>query len=140
VIEALLKYADKLEDLVKEAAIIFSFAPEKDLAESAVQETLSQAGAKEVIREFHDLLQQHELLNLETYKKVVGEVKAATGYKGQQLFHPIRVALTGRNSGVELDRLIPILEQAEPLELPVKIVPAKERAAVILDYLSSNAA
>lgn len=138
VIEALLKYANKLEDLVKEADLIFTFAPEKDLAESAVQKTLSQAGAGEVIRKFHDLIQRHEVLNLETYKKIVGEVKKATGHKGQRLFHPIRVALTGRSSGVELDRLIPILEKAGQLDLPVKIVPARERAAIVHDHLRNQ--
>jgi glutamyl-tRNA synthetase/nondiscriminating glutamyl-tRNA synthetase len=138
VIEALLKYANKIEDLVTEADLIFAFAPEKDLAEAAVQETLSQEGAGEVIRKFHDLVQQHEALNLETYKEIVSAVKAATGHKGQQLFHPIRVALTGRSSGIELNRLIPILEKAALLEFPTKIVPAKERVTIIHDYIRNQ--
>ena len=35
--------------------------------------------------------------------RVANEVKARTGQKGKQLFHPIRVALTGRAEGPELD-------------------------------------
>lgn len=140
VIEALLKYVNKLEDLVKEADLIFTFEPERDLAEPAVEEALSQAGAGVVIREFHDLIQKHERLDLETYKKIVGEIKKTTGHKGQHLFHPIRVALTGRSSGFELDRLIPILEKGERLDLPVRILPARERAALVLDYLDSEPA
>ena len=131
VIEALLKYVNKLEDLVKEADLIFIFEPDQDLAEPVVQETLAQAGAGEVIREFHNLVQPHEMLDLNTYKKIVSDVKKATGHKGQHLFHPIRVALTGRSSGFELDRLIPILEKGGQLELPVKILSARERVALV---------
>ena len=135
VIEALLKYVNKLEDLVTEADLLFVFEPDKDLTDPAVQETLSQAGAGQVIREFHNRVQQVEVLNLDAYKKIVNEVKQATGHKGQHLFHPVRVALTGRNSGFELDRLIPILEKGQQLDLPVKILAARERSALVLNHL-----
>ncbi|MDA2934905.1 glutamate--tRNA ligase [Acidobacteria bacterium AH-259-D05] len=135
IIEAVFKYVNKLEDLVKEADLIFTFEPEKSLSEPSVQKTLSQAGAPQVIREFHNLVQQHRLLDLETYRKVVAQVKESTGQKGKHLFHPIRVALTARSSGFELDRLIPILQEGEQLDLPVKILPAKVRVRLLLDHL-----
>ncbi len=131
VIEALLKYVNKLEDLVEEAELIFVFDPDQDLAEAAVQETLAETSAGEVIREFHERIQTREELDLESYKTIVSEVKKATGHKGQQLFHPIRVALTGRSSGFELDRLIPILEKGGRLDLPVTILSAKQRTAAV---------
>jgi len=36
-------------------------------------------------------------------------VKAATGRKGRELFHPLRLALTGRDSGPELGLLLPLI-------------------------------
>ena len=140
VIEALLKYVNKVEDLVKEADLIFIFDPDRDLAEPAVQETLAEASAGEVIREFHKRVQMREGLDLESYKAIVSEVKKVTGHKGQQLFHPIRVALTGRSSGFELDRLIPILEKGDQLDLPVRIRSAKERTAAVHARIMDNTA
>jgi len=39
-------------------------------------------------------------------------VKAATGRKGRELFHPLRLALTGRESGPELAHLLPLIGAA----------------------------
>ena len=36
-------------------------------------------------------------------------VKAATGRKGRELFHPLRLALTGRENGPELKNLLPLM-------------------------------
>ncbi|MEE8348793.1 MAG: glutamate--tRNA ligase [Acidobacteriota bacterium] len=135
VIEALMKYVNKLEDFVTEADLIFNFDPEGNLTDTAVQEALSTTGAGDVIREFHNLLQRHEELDLVAYKKIIGEVKEITGHKGKHLFHPIRVALTGRSSGFELDRLIPILGKGAHLNLPVTILSARERSARVLDHI-----
>ena len=42
-------------------------------------------------------------------------VKAATGRKGKALFHPLRLALTGRENGPELARLLPLIGRARAL-------------------------
>jgi glutamyl-tRNA synthetase len=39
-------------------------------------------------------------------------VKAATGAKGRALFHPLRLALTGRENGPELRALLPLIGRA----------------------------
>ena len=36
-------------------------------------------------------------------------VKTATGRKGRELFHPLRLALTGRETGPELANLLPLI-------------------------------
>ncbi len=63
-------------------------------------------------------------------------VKQETGQKGKNLFHPIRVGITGRASGPELDRLIPILEKGSKLSLPVRVVGVKERVNRVAGLLS----
>jgi glutamyl-tRNA synthetase len=36
-------------------------------------------------------------------------LSAATGAKGRALFHPLRLALTGRETGPELKALLPLI-------------------------------
>jgi glutamyl-tRNA synthetase len=42
----------------------------------------------------------------EPWRALTEEVKAATGKKGRELFHPLRLALTGRESGPEMAGLV----------------------------------
>jgi glutamyl-tRNA synthetase len=42
----------------------------------------------------------------EPWRTLTDEVKAATGKRGRELFHPLRVALTGRESGPEMAGLV----------------------------------
>jgi nondiscriminating glutamyl-tRNA synthetase len=66
-------------------------------------------------------------LTPEQFKKIVNEVKAETGAKGKELFHPIRVAVTGSHSGPEFDKLVPILEQGSHFALPKHVLSVRER-------------
>jgi len=63
----------------------------------------------------------------ERFKQIVNEVKAETGAKGKELFHPIRIVITGSHSGPEFDKLIPILEEGSHLPLPKHVLSVKER-------------
>ncbi|HEY1721441.1 MAG TPA: glutamate--tRNA ligase [Magnetospirillaceae bacterium] len=45
----------------------------------------------------------------ETWRAWTKEVGAATGRKGRELFHPLRLALTGRGDGPELAALLPLI-------------------------------
>ena len=51
----------------------------------------------------------------ETWSAWTTAVREATGVKGRQLFHPLRLALTGRDAGPELRALLPLIgrERAE---------------------------
>jgi glutamyl-tRNA synthetase len=40
-------------------------------------------------------------------------LKATTGRKGRALFHPLRVALTGREAGPEMKTLLPLIGESE---------------------------
>ena len=44
--------------------------------------------------------------NEETWRTLTTELKASTGRKGRDLFHPLRLALTGRDSGPEMAGLL----------------------------------
>lgn len=51
-----------------------------------------------------------------TWKIWTDAVKAATGAKGKALFHPLRLALTGRESGPELKALLPLIGRERTLK------------------------
>jgi glutamyl-tRNA synthetase/nondiscriminating glutamyl-tRNA synthetase len=68
-------------------------------------------------------------LTPERFKQLVNEVKAETGAKGKELFHPIRIVITGSHSGPDFDRLIPILEEGSHLALPKPVLSTRQRVA-----------
>jgi glutamyl-tRNA synthetase len=45
----------------------------------------------------------------ETWAQWTGAVKAATGAKGRDLFHPLRLALTAQGSGPDMKHLLPLI-------------------------------
>src|SRR5438876_11488544 len=70
-------------------------------------------------------------LDREKFRAVANQVKAKTGQKAKALFHPIRIVLTGRAEGPELDLAIPAIDLGA--ELPAgagipKILGCRERA------------
>jgi glutamyl-tRNA synthetase len=46
---------------------------------------------------------------IDTWSQWTNAVKEATGAKGKGLFHPLRLALTGRENGPELKNLLPLM-------------------------------
>ncbi len=57
----------------------------------------------------------------------MNEIKAETGVKGKDLFHPVRIAITGSHSGPEFDKLIPLIEEGSRLDLPTHVPSIRER-------------
>ncbi len=51
-----------------------------------------------------------------TWGAWTGALKALTGRKGKALFHPLRMALTGRDAGPELAALLPLVGRARALD------------------------
>jgi glutamyl-tRNA synthetase len=48
-----------------------------------------------------------------TWDVWIAALKAATGRKGRALFHPLRLALTGREDGPELKALLPLIGRSK---------------------------
>ncbi len=61
------------------------------------------------------------------FKELMNEVKTETGVKGKDLFHPVRIILTGAHSGPEFDKLIPLFEDGSRLDLPTHVMSVRER-------------
>jgi glutamyl-tRNA synthetase len=52
----------------------------------------------------------------ETWKAWTATLKAETGRTGKALFLPLRLALTGREHGPEMARLLPLIGREKALE------------------------
>jgi len=73
-----------------------------------------------VLAEFAGRVRAHQgVVTAEAFKNWMNEIKTATGVKGPELFHPVRIALTGSHSGLALDKLLPLMEEGAALGLPV---------------------
>jgi glutamyl-tRNA synthetase/nondiscriminating glutamyl-tRNA synthetase len=131
VIDLVKTHVDHLDQLPNETGIIYGFeaSPHIDLT---VRELLRKPEGQAVAGEFVRLAAERDVLTAEAYREIVGQVKAATHQKGRNLFHPIRVALTGRDSGPEMEKLIPLYEEGSRLNLPRKVMSSRERLRAIL--------
>jgi hypothetical protein len=68
-------------------------------------------------------------------------VRARTGLKGRDLFHPIRVALTARANGPELDLVVPAIERGAEVPASAGLPPilgCRERAAAFAGILEQT--
>jgi glutamyl-tRNA synthetase/nondiscriminating glutamyl-tRNA synthetase len=93
---------------------VLAFSVEKP---TDIRETLEDPGAIDLIRRFAAELEGKDQFTFEDYRVMVGRLKDVTKRKGRQLFHPLRAALTGKSSGPELDKLIPLIETAARLRI-----------------------
>ncbi len=129
-----LLYADRLprmSDLPREAAALFDFTPENSLADPDVSQALHDPKSRGVIEALSRRLGQ-EPLTAPRFQALADEVRRETGAKGRDLYHPIRIALTGAASGPEMVKLLPVIEEGSRLPLPKGIVSCGGRARALL--------
>ena len=128
VVALLAPSVNKLDELPARASLIFDYnaCDAKRAPDNA--EVLAAPKTAEVIAAFAGQVEAApEPLTPERFKAIMNEVKAATGAKGKDLFHPVRIALTGSHSGPEFDKLVPILEEGAQLQLPKHVMGVRER-------------
>lgn len=128
VVALLAPSVDKLEQLPERAALIFRYDAAAAISAPENVEVLAAPKTVAVLAAFAELIQSDASpITSERFKAVMNEVKAKTGAKGKDLFHPVRVALTGSHSGPEFDKLIPIFEEGSTLDLPQHVMSVRER-------------
>jgi nondiscriminating glutamyl-tRNA synthetase len=59
--------------------------------------------------------------------EITKKIRQETGIKGKGLYHPIRLALTGKESGIELSDFIPIIEEGSTINITPRIKNMKAR-------------
>ena len=84
---------------------------------------LAADSARTVLSELAGRVRAHHgSVSGEVFKAWMNEIKAATGVKGMELFHPVRIALTGAHSGREFDKILPLIEEGAALGLGIPSV------------------
>jgi nondiscriminating glutamyl-tRNA synthetase len=132
VTELFAPYVDRLDQLPERASPIFKYEAKAALAAPENAEVLAWPQTKAVLDRFAVKVLENESAQVgkliaEEFNKIVSEVKAETGVKGKELFHPIRIIVMGSNSGPAFDKLIPILEEGSRLNLPKHVLSVRER-------------
>src|SRR5208282_2881939 len=121
---------DKLDQLPERAGLIFRYDAAAAVAAPDNAEVLGAPKTPEVLTAFAQQVENDPSpMTPERFKAIMNEVKARTGAKGKDLYHPVRIVFTGSHSGPEFDRLIPILEEGSQLQLPQQVMNVRERLA-----------
>jgi nondiscriminating glutamyl-tRNA synthetase len=129
---------DRLNQVPARLALLFDYDADAALRNPQVGDEMRGEPARAVVTALAEELVAAPRLDRERFRGVADQVKARTGLKGKPLFHPIRLALTGRAEGPELDLAVPAIDRGADLPrdtgLP-KIPGNRERAAAFVDAL-----
>ena len=115
-----------------EAGIVRSFAIDRwSFRELEAPETL------ELLRAFVAAAEEPKLLRATAFVDMVRAVGRERGLKGQKLFHPLRLALTGESSGMELGKMVPLMARL-PDALERSVPGPLTRVRAILEALGAG--
>lgn len=116
--------ARALESLLER---VFEYDARKLLGRAENQAVMAREGARHVLRELAALVLDSAEVNSERYKEIIAELKERTGRRGQELFHPVRLALAGRAGEGEFDRVVLLLDAAARLSWAVAVKGCRQR-------------
>jgi glutamyl-tRNA synthetase/nondiscriminating glutamyl-tRNA synthetase len=127
---------DRLQEIPERCAFLFRW----DAGRAAALVRDEPDGVR-AVGAFADDIREKGPLDRDTFRGAAGRVREATGLKGKQLFHPIRVALTGESSGPELDLAVPAIEAGAALGPASGVMPVlscRERMLAVLERLDAS--
>jgi nondiscriminating glutamyl-tRNA synthetase len=129
---------DRLDQIPGRCRLVFTYDAAGALADDSVRGEMAQHPARAVVTALAaDLAHGGRLLDREAFRAAATRVRERTGQKGRGLFHPIRLALTGKADGPELDLLVPAIDRGADLSI-AGIVGCRERAAQFVDLLKER--
>jgi glutamyl/glutaminyl-tRNA synthetase len=112
-----------LSDIVQYTEVYFK--PFELANDEETKEILALPTTKAVLSLFLQKIDGQDWLSVDAYKEKVKEVQKEAGAKGKPLYMGIRVGLTGRTKGPELDQFVPLM--------PVSVL--KERLKEVIGRL-----
>jgi nondiscriminating glutamyl-tRNA synthetase len=122
------------DSLAKLLHLVFHYDAQEILAKVETHAALARSATRDVLRHLALLLLDGAPLTTDRFKEVVNTLKHNLGIRSRELFHPIRLALTGRAGEGELDRVILLLDEAAALNFAVPVKSARER---ILEFCAA---
>ncbi len=112
-----------LDEIPAKAAFIFHMDPNLARADQDNAAALAGASAQTVLNELANHTRAHSgAVSASDFSGWMNQIKEATGVQGDELYQPIRIALTGTHSGPDFDKLIPLIEQGVELNLGIPSV------------------
>src|SRR6185295_15759664 len=105
----------RLNQVPARLAFVFEYDAVRTMSDSQIREEMIAPGSRAVVSVLAEELAIAPRLDRERFRAVAAQVKARTGQKAKALFHPIRVALTGRAEGPELDLAVPAIDAGAAL-------------------------
>jgi len=107
---------DELTTLAEVDSHISIFFDDKYKLTAEAEEILKKDNARNVVKAFTEYLDIHDDNSQSLYSAAMKHVKETTGFKGKELFMPIRAALTGKVHGPELDKVFAVLGKDSALK------------------------
>jgi nondiscriminating glutamyl-tRNA synthetase len=133
VLSLFLHSIDQLDELPAKAAFLIGIDAANIQSEPENAAILSTESSQKVLGAFAARVEAgNGHVTPELFKQWMNEIKTETGVKGKDLFHPVRIALTGAHSGPEFDKLLPVIEFGSELPLPKHVPSVKERLALFI--------
>jgi Anticodon binding domain len=126
--------AETREELVRLLALIFEYDAREVLASRECQEVLAREGARQVLRALTTEILKGGPVDSNRLKEIVASIKATLPYSSREIFHPLRVAITGRVGGGALDRVVLLLDRAAHTE---GLAPVKSVRTRILEFCAA---
>jgi nondiscriminating glutamyl-tRNA synthetase len=133
-------WVDRLSQVPDRLGFLFEFDPRAALMVPEVSDEIRTDDARAVVTALAAALASAPPLDRDAFRAVADQVKAQTGRKGRALFHPIRVALTGRAEGPELDLAVPAIDRGAALPSSAGLPPIlgnRKRAAAFARALEN---
>jgi nondiscriminating glutamyl-tRNA synthetase len=129
---------DRLNEVPGRLAFLFDFSVERALQDPRVRDEFATHAARAVVKALAEELAAAPRLDRALFRTVANSLKTRTGQRSRALFHPIRIALTGRSDGPELDLAVPAIDRGA--ELPASagmptVMGNRERAAAFASCL-----
>ncbi len=132
-VEELAERIDRFSDFPREAAVLFEFSPSEMEAEA--QKELTTECAVKGIRIFAEKISRISEFDYDKFAAIAQEIREETGCKGRDLYHPLRIVLTARGSGLDLDKFIPLVEAGAKLGFPTPVLNCAQRVSAMMEYL-----
>jgi glutamyl-tRNA synthetase/nondiscriminating glutamyl-tRNA synthetase len=139
---------DRLDQVPARLHFLFDYSATTALSHPVIRAEAMEARTV-VVALADELARSGSLTDKDTFRAAAARVRERTGAKGKALFHPIRLALTGEQEGLELDLAVPLIEAGAVLprsgpESPRRssgiraIFSAADRAAAFLAELEKS--
>jgi nondiscriminating glutamyl-tRNA synthetase len=110
----------RLDEIPAKAAFMFHMDPNLARADLENAAILAAESSQTVLNEIANHVRSHVgPVTASDFSSWMNQVKTATGVGGKELFHPVRIALTGTHSGPDFEKLVPLIEQGASLNLGI---------------------